>query len=337
MEYQDTNEYENPPFQAVPEAKPEDAVNTASYEEETRRRNIRTAVIIIVAAAAVFLVCVGVAIGLLISILKDPDNSLNRQTKRTENKPTVETNAPSAQTNYTARQELDQDTLRWIYAANAMVYNEDFDASFIGGCNPKNTRDVNRMKSELKESWDIDSKKDLLKSYDKLLKSGHREGCQTYIDNIIKNGWDRLTPAAFDRAIDGNISDGKERCRYVAAYLSYRELGENQIAGWDYTRALRLLDRGYIAGYIDLNEYISNAVPVALLIQETFSDWDSVWFSFTCGNLYWGWQYYDADMSAEFFGHYAYYAMDQQTAAVRNYWEKNRIAFPSFLDTELKQ
>ena len=49
--------------------------------------------------------------------------------------------------------DLDEETLRWIYAANAMVYDEAFDPFFIGGLDPEKEGNVRRMQRELESAW----------------------------------------------------------------------------------------------------------------------------------------------------------------------------------------
>lgn len=230
--------------------------------------------------------------------------------------------------------DLDEETLRWIYAANAMVYDEAFDPFFIGGLDPEKEGNVRRMQRELESAWGAENRRDTVESFNTLLVKGHRAGCLDYIETIRENGWDELSSREFDRVL-ADIEDTETRLRTLAAYEAYTHCGEAQLIGWDYTRALRILDRAYIAGYIDLREYIKYAVPVAKKLQEIFYDWDDLWWSFACGNLYWGWKNYDPDMTTASFEELYEAGVYLRASHCREEWDAAGIDFPSFQETRL--
>ena len=71
-----------------------------------------------------------------------------------------------------------------------------------------------------------------------------------------------------------------------AAYM-YANEGIESILFWDYSRAISILGWGYIAGYITIDEYLYQSVPIGLLIQKEYGSWEEAGKNYLIGYKYW--------------------------------------------------
>jgi hypothetical protein len=62
------------------------------------------------------------------------------------------------------------------------------------------------------------------------------------------------------------------------------------ISAWDYDRYVALCGWGYLAGYLSEDEAWQRIMPVARLLQKTFSSWEDLGRNHIVGREFWSWE-----------------------------------------------
>lgn len=103
---------------------------------------------------------------------------------------------------------------------------------------------------------------------------------------LLKDWWSITDKQSGLKAVE-DLSLGMHDTEYLEGVEEYNDSEENEIPGWNLSRANEVLSRLYLAGYIDKDSYIHNAITVSKQIQETFTSWDDFISSYMYGYQQW--------------------------------------------------
>lgn len=109
---------------------------------------------------------------------------------------------------------------------------------------------------------------------------------QLIVQNMLKEWWEVTDRASADETMDWLLTEGQR-----TSFAEEMECGEDDVAGWDYCRAMSLLGYYYLAGYYTEEEALDKSLEVAKTIQNTFDCWDSLMDSYFAGYEYWSEDY----------------------------------------------
>ena len=85
---------------------------------------------------------------------------------------------------------------------------------------------------------------------------------------------------------DGGAGEG-EMIYVMAAYDAKAAYGENAIKAWDLSRAVSVLENGYVCGYCTYEEALNQAMEVAAQAQAAYDSWEAFNQSYLYGYSFW--------------------------------------------------
>lgn len=133
--------------------------------------------------------------------------------------------------------------------------------------------------------WSVQNRADLLRTFIWIETGGHRRGFDQMAHTLTKATPDQLKN--FLRVVASDSDKSNE----VAIALKYKdEFGPKSIAAWDYDRYVALCSWGYLAGYLSEDEAWQRIMPVARLLQKTFSSWEELGRNHIVGREFWSWE-----------------------------------------------
>ena len=117
-----------------------------------------------------------------------------------------------------------------------------------------------RCRLTLSQSWDIDSREELIYTVCAMTVAGHNV---EFLEEAAQAGTDATT-------------------RRISA-----RWGDRGILCWDLFRMSNLVQWGYVAGYITYPEALALLEPAATLLCENFSSWDEAYENYLDGYIWW--------------------------------------------------
>lgn len=121
----------------------------------------------------------------------------------------------------------------------------------------------------LEKSWEISSRKDLLKQIKQLLNSGSRKAYQKEAKEM-----DALSDKKLKKAM--KQLSGPLLVHYKLVQKNWDTWGEKGLLAWDMCRISHLVQWGYIAGYLEREEAQAMIEPAAQNLKEQFDNWEDV-------------------------------------------------------------
>ena len=67
----------------------------------------------------------------------------------------------------------------------------------------------------------------------------------------------------------------------------YSKEGLENISFWDYSRAISILGWGYAVGYITIDEYLYQSIPIGWMIQKDYENWETAGKAYLEGYKHW--------------------------------------------------
>ncbi|MCX7009667.1 MAG: DUF1266 domain-containing protein [Kiritimatiellaeota bacterium] len=133
--------------------------------------------------------------------------------------------------------------------------------------------------------WSVQSREDLLRTFTWIETGGHRRGFDELAKVLSKASPTQL------KDIQRLVASDNDRSNEVAIVLKYKdEFGTKSIAAWDYDRYVALCGWGFLAGYLSEDEAWQRIMPVARLLQKTFSSWEELGRNHVVGREFWSWE-----------------------------------------------
>jgi TPR repeat protein len=135
----------------------------------------------------------------------------------------------------------------------------------------------------LKNWWGVDSRESLLSTLNSLECGGHRKGYDAWVQHL-----EQLSSEERGRAQRAAAREGGSVSNRMDTVLATRKkLAGTGLAGWDFARYVALCGWGFHAGYLNEQEAWSRIMPVARLLQKTFSSWDELAENYIEGRRFW--------------------------------------------------
>ena len=180
------------------------------------------------------------------------------------------------------------DTILWFDAACAVLTDiNGWDDTMFGGL-PATEDSAAIVQSLLSEWWEVTDKASAQENMEWLTAQGHRVEFADSMAYLAEAGLAETAQADRTAFVLENFDvDEQEAQNYVDWYAAYEQLGDNAIAGWDYSRAMSLLGYYFIAGYYTEQEALDASLELAQTIQGAFDSWDSFMESYFVGYEYW--------------------------------------------------
>ena len=129
-----------------------------------------------------------------------------------------------------------------------------------GGGDYERVLPYERCRLTLSESWDVNSREELIYTVCAMTLHGHNED---FLEEAASAGADGTT-------------------RRISA-----RWGERGILCWDLFRMSNLVQWGYVAGYITYPEALALLEPAAALLSGNFSSWDEAYENYLDGYIWW--------------------------------------------------
>ncbi len=135
----------------------------------------------------------------------------------------------------------------------------------------------------LSKWWDVNSREDLLNVLKSLERGGHRKGYDEWVRRL-----DHLSPEKRGQFRRYAAHAGGPTSNRMDTVLSTRKkLAGTGLAGWDFSRYVALCGWGFQAKYLSEQEAWSFIMPIARLLQNTFSSWDELADNYVEGRRFW--------------------------------------------------
>lgn len=99
------------------------------------------------------------------------------------------------------------------------------------------------------------------------------------VKRMLKEGWGIKNRKTLIEKVQW-LLDGGHREKYAKE-------GLENISFWDYSRAISLLGWGYAVGYITIDEYLFQSVPIGWMIQKDYDSWETAGKAYLEGYKRW--------------------------------------------------
>ena len=137
----------------------------------------------------------------------------------------------------------------------------------------------------LEKWWGVHNREELFHTLSWIESGGHRQGFDELTHVLSKASPEQLKNFQALVAVD------IERSNSVAIAMKYKnELGAKSLAGWDFSRYVALCGWGYLTGYLTEEEAWQRIMPVARLLQKTFTSWEQLGRNYIIGREFWSWK-----------------------------------------------
>jgi len=172
---------------------------------------------------------------------------------------------------------------QWALATSAVLTEANNYCHFIlEETQLKNGRGAKIMR----EGWNICNRADLLRTLKRLEEGGHRKNYDEYVNNLRERG--ELEPHSDRRyAADLYTLDDPEERTLAVVKIIHKRYEKQGLTGWDFSRYVSLCRWGAHAGYLTEEEAWKKIMPVARLLQSTFSSWEELGYNYRLGRTFW--------------------------------------------------
>ena len=170
---------------------------------------------------------------------------------------------------------------QWAIALSAQMFSKNYEGIYSLPGQIPSEENITKEKNMLRDSWGIVSRETLLAQIERLLAAGHNGQWQMY-RKIIANA---PPGSKFSAAAGPQQSAADKRWAVVKEYCP--TFGDRGIRGWDLVRAICLCRWGAKVGYITEDEAYAHMLPIARLVQKTYSGWNQMSSEYLIGRKFW--------------------------------------------------
>ena len=157
----------------------------------------------------------------------------------------------------------------WARAmGSVLIYLNDGNPYYFGGyqtTEDNKTAAINILSS----SWNINSRLDLLAQIHLLLEEGDRT-------EYLKEAKDMNAMSKKDLKVAMKQLSGDLLVHYQMVKYNWKTWKKKGLLAWDMCRISHLVQWGYVAGYLSLEEAQALIEPAALNLQKSFTSWEEV-------------------------------------------------------------
>lgn len=136
-----------------------------------------------------------------------------------------------------------------------------------------------RCRKILSDSWDINSREELIRTVCSMTFRGHNEDFMETAAEI-----QALPTAQYDQFV---ASGGVNAYMFPYTRQLSEKWGDRGILCWDLFRMSNLVQWGYVAGYITYPEALALLEPAVVLLSGNFSSWDEAYENYLDGYNWW--------------------------------------------------
>jgi hypothetical protein len=175
------------------------------------------------------------------------------------------------------------DAQRWAIACSAVLCEINHRSHLLLGEVPKTPANATMMRQELRDGlWEINSREDVLDRLDWIDHAGQRNDFEEFSGRVQK-----LSDAEFAAEVATAVDQRRSPYRLRYARQHYTEAGRDGLLGFDYIRYISLCRWAYAADYFTANESWARIMPVARLLQKTYTSWDALSQNYVLGRNFW--------------------------------------------------
>ena len=146
--------------------------------------------------------------------------------------------------------------------------------------------ETNNGASTLRRWWGISNRTDMLATLRRLEEGGHRKGYDDYVQFLRQRG--QITPPPkMTYAADIHTLDDKQERILAVVRIIHKHFGKKGLAGWDFSRYVSLCRWGVHCKYLTEEEAWMKIMPVARMLQSTFSSWEELAYNYRLGRIFW--------------------------------------------------
>ncbi len=168
----------------------------------------------------------------------------------------------------------------WALTMAAVYYQvHGLDAQYLGGAQ---SLDAKGFKSNLKGSWDIKNKADLLNSLENLRDKGHHISYQLQGKKLAEMNDENFEKFLTGPTVNPSNVEGMRLLRQ-----NYLRWNDRTGLAWDWVRYIIMAGMGHGAGFITEDEAFQLILPVATQLQKTFSSWEEMGANYVDGRKIW--------------------------------------------------
>jgi hypothetical protein len=171
----------------------------------------------------------------------------------------------------------------WALAASAVLTRLNGDQDDLLGGKQATPLYVSALKQSLDQWWGIKNREDLL---DMLSWADEGGGHRADWDELV-NYLNSLDEAGRAELMAQAENDAEMKHQVEMAVKYGPQLGKKSLIGWDYARYISLCRWGYACGYLSEQEAWDRIMPVAALLQRTFSSWADLGENYLIGREFW--------------------------------------------------
>lgn len=190
---------------------------------------------------------------------------------------------------------------QWMLASDALLQKGDWNHIDILGGNIRTPWITKGIRYNLKRSWDILDREDLLKRVEHLKMHGSR-----WIETVDLDSWEKvpwllslygtykseissMKQELEELKDDGEYGSSVDNLEYLIQSVDTygTNIEKNDFLAWDYIRAIHLLWWGYVAEFLTEDEAFDMMKPFAQKLQEQFDSWDEMSANYMAGRGYW--------------------------------------------------
>jgi hypothetical protein len=173
----------------------------------------------------------------------------------------------------------------WGLAASALLTTFNGGQNDLLGTLPPTAQNVRDEKNALADWWGVENRKDLLDMLVWIDQGGQRKNWEEMAAYIAGLSSGELSDFVAKASANAELKHQVEMVQHYAP-----EFGKKSLLGWDYARYISLCRWGYLCGYITEKEAWDHIMPVAAMLQKTFTSWADLGQNYLIGREFWSYQ-----------------------------------------------
>lgn len=180
------------------------------------------------------------------------------------------------------KQEIAAGTKAWALGCSAVVVEYNHSRHDLLGMEEYTPSKAEKSRTSLCTScWDINNREDLFSNMIQINIGGHRKIFeQISLSFMSLNEADRLAVLEMYKANDVNTP------QILFVEKQHKNVGEEGILAWDYSRIIFLCRWGYKSGYINEQEAWTILIKIAKMLQKQFDSWEELGRNYIIGRKF---------------------------------------------------
>ena len=171
---------------------------------------------------------------------------------------------------------------RWALATCAILTESNQGRHDLLGGSEHNARNNAAQETLLAEWWGVQNRLGLYETLEWIETGGHRRWFDELALLLAKASPVQVAMLRI------SVAGDSERSNSVEVVRTYKDaFGRKSIIAWDFDRYVALCGWGYLAEYLTEEEAWRRIMPVARMLQKTFSSWEDLGRNHVAGREFW--------------------------------------------------